>query len=240
MARKLKDNAGTGSDGGLSGLESGFQWSVTDPGAETELTFSFAEASKNGKVETYSLEEMKAIIDILAETDAGTGLGFTLVMDSSDSYYGDYYDEIHDYVLATGVLEILDAEPDTADIRFTQKDLNSSYGIANYPGNGPGGDVVFDSVTLNAMEGDAVTDFEYELFYHEIGHALGLRHTSEKLFKNGELNDGYFGPGTVPLEDAEDDTSFSHMSYNDAEPFIAAWTAQDLYALQTMYGMDLS
>jgi hypothetical protein len=63
----------------------------------------------------------------------------------------------------------------------------------------------------------------YETLLHEIGHAMGLKHTFE---------------GSITLPKAQDNTNFSLMSYTHAGGVHSTYSEYDIAALKWLYGGD--
>ena len=107
--------------------------------------------------------------------------------------------------------EVPETTTNVGDIRFawtSATDTTSSggkaWGWANYPSSywPSGGDVWLSSVSTAAKDSDwTAGSYNYFSLMHELGHALGLKHTFE---------------GTYTLPTAQDVHTYSIMSYTDA------------------------
>lgn len=77
---------------------------------------------------------------------------------------------------------------------------------------------------------NTLTNYDYEILLHEIGHAIGLKHPFETQ-----------GDNTQVLDPNEDSTKFTAMSYNeDLITFDGKFRALDLLTLTKFYGVNKS
>ena len=109
------------------------------------------------------------------------------------------------------------------------------------PGTGNGGDIWFNTTSYNAP---VLGTYAYQTFFHEIGHALGLKHPHEA--------DTQSGGNTTTLPSQWDSLEFTTMTYRSAVgsgidsyknpegSYPQTYMALDIYALQTMYGADFT
>lgn len=75
---------------------------------------------------------------------------------------------------------------------------------------------------------DNLTNYDYEVLVHEIGHALGLKHPFEEDRENKVL-----------LSDKEDNTEHTAMSYtDDSTTFNGTFRELDFQALAKLYGVN--
>ena len=107
---------------------------------------------------------------------------------------------------------------------------------AFYPGSAWGGDAWFNTASYNTpLPGT----YAYQTFFHEIGHALGLKHGHE-----------FDGPAGAPLPFEWDSLEFTVMTYRSyvgapttgyvvpQGSYPQTYMALDILTLQTMYGAD--
>lgn len=121
------------------------------------------------------------------------------------------------------------------DLRFAESDEpNTAY--AYYPASGRGGDSWYNRIDYNSPR---MGNYAYHTIYHEIGHAMGLKHPHELARF-----------GTTPT--LRDSVEFSVMSYHsyvgspidfirytkDSAP--QSYMTLDIAALQHIYGADFS
>lgn len=126
----------------------------------------------------------------------------------------------------------------SADIMIAQSSKpQTSY--AYYPGNyAAGGDVWFG--TGYDYTQAKLGNYEFTTALHELGHALGLKHSQETG-----------GPANVAVPSAHDDSEYTVMSYrsyvgasttggytNEAYGYPQTYMANDILALQTLYGAN--
>jgi hypothetical protein len=141
-------------------------------------------------------------------------------------------------VVAFTNLVIAYAGTDGADIRIAHSSAANPTSYAYYPGNyGEGGDVWFG--TAYNYSAAVLGNYYFATAIHELGHALGLKHSQETD-----------GPADVAVPYAHDNLEYSVMSYRSyagaplsgytAERFgyPQTYMANDILALQTMYGAD--
>jgi serralysin len=133
--------------------------------------------------------------------------------------------------------QIADTAPgSTVDIAFGQTSATGT-GFAYSPGSSAvAGDVWLANGQFN---NPGVGNYEYLTFMHEIGHALGLKHSHEA--------DGIAGA----VQSGRDSMEFTVMSYrsyvgdvisggysNETNGFAQSYMMLDIAALQAMYGAD--
>ncbi|MET4203046.1 CARDB domain-containing protein [Bradyrhizobium sp. LA6.12] len=127
---------------------------------------------------------------------------------------------------------------DGADIMIAQSSKPAT-SYAYYPGDyAAGGDVWFGTQYNYSLA--KLGNYEFTTAMHELGHALGLKHSQETG-----------GPANVAVPSAHDDSEYTIMSYrsyvgasttagysNEAYGYPQTYMANDILALQTMYGAN--
>ena len=208
----------------VDGVLSGIKWLKGSDPTCTTLTYSFPSSSTdygNGYSEATSKkfaalnsDEKAVVVSVLAQASAFANLKFT---DTTSS------------------------DAANALIRVGKTNTNGADSWAYYPGNGKGGDVWIDkgagsSGHVSHVAGDLQPgDYTYTLFMHELGHALGLKHS----FENNSF--GVVPSGTDSLE-------YTVMSYDAYDGANSTWATDgnnpqtfmmyDIAALQYMYGAN--
>lgn len=130
------------------------------------------------------------------------------------------------------------AGTNSADIMIAQSPAANPTSYAYYPGNyAPGGDIWFG--TQYDYTQARLGNYYFTTALHELGHALGLKHSQETR-----------GPANVAVPTAHDDSEYTVMSYrsyvggpltgytNEAYGYPETYMANDILALQAMYGAD--
>ncbi|MGM4872160.1 M10 family metallopeptidase C-terminal domain-containing protein [Bradyrhizobium sp. 956_D2_N1_5] len=127
---------------------------------------------------------------------------------------------------------------DGADIMIARSSKPAT-SYAYYPGDyAAGGDVWFGTQYNYSLA--KLGNYEFTTAMHELGHALGLKHSQETG-----------GPANVAVPSAHDDSEYTIMSYrsyvgasttagysNEAYGYPQTYMANDILALQTMYGAN--
>ena len=111
-------------------------------------------------------------------------------------------------------------------------------GYGRYPGLGDGGDVWFDDDTNNIPDTTSPGRGTWRLVMHEIGHAMGLKHS----FETG----GAFGQAVAADHDFNDYTIMSYRRYEngptsntaDRNSSPQSLMMLDIQALQYLYGAN--
>ncbi|WP_247556641.1 M10 family metallopeptidase C-terminal domain-containing protein [Bradyrhizobium sp. 138] len=126
-----------------------------------------------------------------------------------------------------------------ADIMIAQSAAANPTAYAYYPANyASGGDVWFGTQYNFSLA--KLGNYYFTTALHELGHAFGLKHSQEAG-----------GPANVAVPSAHDDSEYTVMSYrsyvgasttsgytNEAYGYSQTYMANDILALQTMYGAD--
>ncbi|WP_407194076.1 M10 family metallopeptidase C-terminal domain-containing protein [Bradyrhizobium sp. STM 3566] len=128
-----------------------------------------------------------------------------------------------------------------ADIMIAQSPAANPTSYAYYPGNyAAGGDVWFG--TQYDYTQAKLGNYYFTTALHELGHSLGLKHSQETG-----------GPANVAVPSAHDDSEYTVMSYrsyvgasttsgytNESYGYPQTYMANDILALQTMYGANFN
>ncbi|WGD55342.1 M10 family metallopeptidase C-terminal domain-containing protein [Bradyrhizobium sp. CB1650] len=131
------------------------------------------------------------------------------------------------------------AGTDGADIMIAQSPAANPTSYAYYPGNyAPGGDIWFG--TNYDYTQAKLGNYYFTTALHELGHAVGLKHSQETG-----------GIANVAVPTAHDDSEYTVMSYrsyvgasttagysNEAYGYPQTYMANDILALQTLYGAN--
>jgi hypothetical protein len=134
------------------------------------------------------------------------------------------------------------AGTNSANIQIAQSSAANPTSYAYYPSNsstGTGGDVWFGNAYDYSQA--KLGNYYFTTALHELGHAFGLKHSQETG-----------GVANVAVPAAHDDSEFTVMSYrsyvggpltgytNEAYGFPDTYMANDILALQTLYGANFS
>lgn len=126
--------------------------------------------------------------------------------------------------------EVQDSATWTGDLRFAgYSDMGSQAAAwAYYPTTAPvGGDVWIGPATNDTAP--LAGTYDFHTFVHEIGHALGLKHTFETESDNNNILSGIY-----------DDARYSVMSYNADYDFLPSGPMLfDVAAIQYLYGKNM-
>ncbi|MDE5443681.1 matrixin family metalloprotease [Bradyrhizobium sp. CSA207] len=201
----------------IDGMLSGYKWSGTISYSFPDAPSDYASPYSGGDSEPTTAGFASAPTQMQAAINYAIGLilGYT---NASIQYNG------------TG----------SADLMIAQSPAANPTSYAYYPGNyAPGGDVWFG--TEYDYTQAKLGNYYFTTALHELGHAFGLKHSQETG-----------GVANVAVPSAHDDSEYTVMSYrsyvgapltgytNEAYGYPQTYMANDILALQTMYGADFT
>ncbi|MGV7214012.1 M10 family metallopeptidase C-terminal domain-containing protein, partial [Bradyrhizobium sp. UFLA05-112] len=200
----------------IDGMLSGYKWTGT-------ITYSFPDASGD-----YSNP-------YTGGNGEPTTSGFSQAPSQMQAAINYAIGLIQSYTNAT----IQYAGTNGADIMVAQSPAANPTSYAYYPNSyASGGDVWFGTAYNYSQA--SLGNYYFATALHELGHAFGLKHSQETG-----------GPANVAVPSAHDDSEYTVMSYrsyvgastttgytNEAYGYPQTYMANDILALQTMYGAN--
>ena len=200
----------------IDGLLSGYKWSgaITYSFADSPSDYANPYSGGSSEPTTSGFASVPSQIQAAINYAIGLILGYT----NADIQY---------------------AGTNGADIMIAQSPAANPTAYAYYPGNyASGGDIWFGTQYNFSLA--KLGNYYFTTALHELGHAVGLKHSQEAG-----------GPANVAVPSAHDDSEYTVMSYrsyvgastttgytNEAYGYPQTYMANDILALQTMYGAD--
>ncbi|WP_375304908.1 M10 family metallopeptidase C-terminal domain-containing protein [Bradyrhizobium sp. A11] len=201
----------------IDGLLSGYKWTGT-------ITYSFPDASSDYPNPYYGDGEPTTSGFASAPTQIQAAINYAVGL-----------------ILGYTNANIQYAGTNGADIMVAQSPAANPTAYAYYPFNyAPGGDIWFGTQYNFSLA--KLGNYYFTTALHELGHAIGLKHSQEAG-----------GPANVAVPSAHDSSEYTVMSYrsyvggsttsgytNEAYGYSQTYMANDILALQTMYGADFT
>lgn len=155
-----------------------------------------------------------------AYVTGGNANGWVPANDSAKAYLLATFNQIAGYTGLT--FTATDNITQSNVITFQANIQSDSSGYAYYPGGTTNGSDIYMNVDYMS---DPIADWQHYVYPHELGHALGLRHSFE-------------GPTKDMFSSAENSTRWTTMAYNIVSYSDGDFKAFDIAALQAMYGVN--
>ncbi len=221
-------NVGASGSQSINGLLSGIRWSAS------AITYGFPTAGSQYGSYSHLVNDNGNIVTV-DETTTFQAVNATMAGAARSAF---------SFIAGITNLGLTEnaAAPGSATLRVGMSNDAQPTAYAYYPSNSfVGGDIWFGTQTVqNNMRTPVIGNYAWHAHWHEIGHALGLKHGHEAG-----------GPGSTAMATSEDSMEFSIMTYrsyvngsatsgysNETWGYAQTLMMYDIAALQHMYGAD--